>query len=82
MGRAAAAGRTSGFAAIFRISGRELQALRMRSRYRRASTVHTGQVRPLTTIVLAKNPGFHIGGTSLAGLYGPAKPLIGGRRDG
>ena len=48
-----------------------LDALTIRSRYRRASTFSTGQVAPLTTIVLPKNSGFHIGDRSLFGMYGP-----------
>jgi len=35
------------------------------------STLSTGQVRPLTTIVLPKNSGFQIGFTSVVGRYGP-----------
>src|SRR6266511_4014573 len=61
-GRAGVAGRrVSGLVTIFRISTRVLLALSKRKRYRRGSTSSTGQVRPLTTIVLPKNSGGQVG---------------------
>src|SRR5207248_10011988 len=69
-----------------RISVRALLALRTRNRYRRASTLSTGQVLPLTTMVLPKNSGFQNGGTSGGGINGPfggvspKKPRLSGKK--
>ena len=58
--------------AIFNRRVRALHALSRRNRYRRGSTSSTGQVLPLTTIVLPKNSGFQIGDTSVFGIHGPS----------
>src|SRR5215510_538529 len=72
IGSAAGAGRAAvGLLATLSMTTRVLHALSRRNRYRRGSTVSIGQVRPLTTIVLPKNSGFQIGGTSVVGMYGP-----------
>src|SRR5512132_49547 len=65
-GRTDAPGRRVGSETIFRITNLELQPLRKRKRYHLGSTCSTGQVRPLATMVLPKNSGFQIGGTSVA----------------
>ncbi len=67
------AGRAAiGLVTIFSSRARVLHAFSSRNRYRRGSTVSVGQVRPLTTMVLPKNSGFQIGGTSVVGMYGPS----------
>lgn len=49
----------------FSVKGRTLDALRIRNRYRRASTFGNGQVVPLTVTVLPKCPGRTPAGRSL-----------------
>src|SRR5512147_1197317 len=65
-GKTDAPGRCVALLTIFRMTNLELQPLRNRKRYRLGWTCRTGQVRPLATIVLPKNSGFQIGGTSVA----------------
>src|SRR2546421_3939099 len=86
IGSAAFAGRAaSGSVAILRNRVRALLALSSRKRYRRGSTSSTGQVLPLTVMVLPKNSGFQIGDTSVFGMNGPSggtspkKPRLAGK---
>src|SRR5690606_24470475 len=73
-GSAARTGRAAGDAAIERMRVRELQPLSSRNRYRRGSTSSTGQVTPFTGMVVPKNSGTQIGGTSPWGRYAPVAP--------
>ena len=67
-GAAEVAGRAVGLAGTPRIRNREPHPLSRRRRWRRRSTLTSGQVRPLTSMALPKNSGVKIGAMSESGM--------------